>query len=186
MYVIAIAMRPKEIIGSSKGKPIGTCPTFFGDSLGPTVIPASARDIHRKHLLHGGTRQAGETSVEDRRSPGTCLKPANDRRDDSPSYPGKKLIYWSRLRAHLHPLTSLDHRYIMSALRRLSAAPVIEDNVGTSSGVVETMRQQLGDYDNVVAGARYATNAEHSMTLREGLRKYPKAIAWSMLLSTAM
>jgi len=48
------------------------------------------------------------------------------------------------------------------------------------------MRQQLGDYDNVVAGARYATNAEHSMTLREGLRKYPKAIAWSMLLSTAM
>ena len=37
MYVIAIAMRPKEIIGSSKGKPIGTCPTLFGDSLGPPL-----------------------------------------------------------------------------------------------------------------------------------------------------
>ena len=31
-----------------------------------------------------------------------------------------------------------------------------------------------------------ATNREHAMTLREALRKYPKAIGWSVLLSLAV
>ena len=34
--------------------------------------------------------------------------------------------------------------------------------------------------------AKDATDREHAMTLREGIRKYPKAIAWSVLLSLAV
>jgi Sugar (and other) transporter len=34
--------------------------------------------------------------------------------------------------------------------------------------------------------AAKATRAEHSMTLAQGLRTYPKAVGWSMLLSTAI
>lgn len=35
----------------------------------------------------------------------------------------------------------------------------------------------------VIRQAKAATDKEHSMTLMEGLRTYPKAIAWSMLIS---
>jgi len=34
--------------------------------------------------------------------------------------------------------------------------------------------------------AKHATDREHAMTLREALRKYPKAIGWSVLLSLAV
>lgn len=34
--------------------------------------------------------------------------------------------------------------------------------------------------------AKDATDAEHAMTLRESIRKYPKAIGWSVLLSLAV
>lgn len=39
---------------------------------------------------------------------------------------------------------------------------------------------------NVRYDAQKATDAEHSMTLMQGLKAYPKAIAWSMLLSTCI
>lgn len=35
----------------------------------------------------------------------------------------------------------------------------------------------------VIRRAKVATDKEHSMTLMEGLRTYPKAIGWSMLIS---
>ena len=34
--------------------------------------------------------------------------------------------------------------------------------------------------------AAKATQAEHNMTLLEGLRTYPKAVDWSILISTAV
>lgn len=37
---------------------------------------------------------------------------------------------------------------------------------------------------DMFANASAATDKEHNMTLREGLRLYPKAIAWSALIST--
>ncbi|KAJ3543606.1 hypothetical protein NM208_g3491 [Fusarium decemcellulare] len=40
--------------------------------------------------------------------------------------------------------------------------------------------------DDVLKGAQQATDAEHSMKLMEGLRKYPKACAWSLLFSSAL
>lgn len=39
---------------------------------------------------------------------------------------------------------------------------------------------------NVVDDAVRATEAEHSMTLLQGLKTYPKAVGWSILLSTAI
>ncbi|KAI1761943.1 sugar transporter [Hypoxylon sp. FL1150] len=43
--------------------------------------------------------------------------------------------------------------------------------------------ETMGD---VIRNARLATEKEHSMTLWQGLRLYPKAIAWSILISTCI
>lgn len=40
--------------------------------------------------------------------------------------------------------------------------------------------------DRVIQGAKTATEKEQSMTLLQGIRLYPKAIAWSMLISTCI
>jgi SP family general alpha glucoside:H+ symporter-like MFS transporter len=38
----------------------------------------------------------------------------------------------------------------------------------------------------LTANARRATEKEHQMTLMEGIRLYPKAVFWSMLISTCI
>jgi SP family general alpha glucoside:H+ symporter-like MFS transporter len=48
------------------------------------------------------------------------------------------------------------------------------------------LRDDIADYDRVVEDARKATESEHHLSIMQGLRKYPKACAWSMLLSTAI
>lgn len=68
----------------------------------------------------------------------------------------------------------------------ISAMAHTTEKVGAEIQVVENVRREIDDYDNVVAEARQATEDQHAMTLREGLRRYPKAVAWSMLLSTAI
>jgi SP family general alpha glucoside:H+ symporter-like MFS transporter len=40
--------------------------------------------------------------------------------------------------------------------------------------------------EDVLAGAQLATDGEHAMTLREGLRKYPMACFWSIWFSSAL
>lgn len=40
--------------------------------------------------------------------------------------------------------------------------------------------------DRVIQGAKLATEKEQKMTLMQGIRLYPKAIAWSMLISTCI
>lgn len=40
--------------------------------------------------------------------------------------------------------------------------------------------------DHVIQSAKTATEKEQSMTLLQGIRLYPKAIAWSMLISTCI
>lgn len=34
--------------------------------------------------------------------------------------------------------------------------------------------------------AKVGTEAEHNMSIREAIRRYPKAVAWSILFSTAI
>ncbi|KAL2134714.1 hypothetical protein VTI74DRAFT_11034 [Chaetomium olivicolor] len=45
---------------------------------------------------------------------------------------------------------------------------------------------QLKATDRVIQGAKMATEKEQSMTLLQGIRLYPKAIAWSILISTCI
>jgi SP family general alpha glucoside:H+ symporter-like MFS transporter len=45
---------------------------------------------------------------------------------------------------------------------------------------------QTKSMDSIIRNARNATEKEHSMTLWQGIRLYPKAIAWSVLISTCI
>jgi SP family general alpha glucoside:H+ symporter-like MFS transporter len=40
--------------------------------------------------------------------------------------------------------------------------------------------------DEVIASAKTATDKEHTMTLWQGIRLYPKAVGWSVLISTCI
>ncbi|MAD82244.1 MAG: hypothetical protein CL912_04715 [Deltaproteobacteria bacterium] len=40
--------------------------------------------------------------------------------------------------------------------------------------------------NEVIHNARNATDKEHSMTLWQGLKLYPKAVGWSVLISTCI
>jgi hypothetical protein len=55
-----------------------------------------------------------------------------------------------------------------------------DENATEKLAATETEFAALG------SDAKAATDREHAMTLREGIRKYPKAIAWSVLLSLAV
>jgi SP family general alpha glucoside:H+ symporter-like MFS transporter len=39
---------------------------------------------------------------------------------------------------------------------------------------------------NIIEHARNATEKEHKMTLKQGIKLYPKAIIWSLLISTCI
>jgi MFS transporter, SP family, general alpha glucoside:H+ symporter len=40
--------------------------------------------------------------------------------------------------------------------------------------------------DDTIANAKSASDKEHKMTLLQGIRLYPKAVAWSVLISTCI
>jgi MFS transporter, SP family, general alpha glucoside:H+ symporter len=40
--------------------------------------------------------------------------------------------------------------------------------------------------DDVIYNAQRATEKEHRMSLWQGIKLYPKAVAWSMLISTCI
>lgn len=42
------------------------------------------------------------------------------------------------------------------------------------------------DLTENIRAAKSATDKEHNMTLLEGIRLYPKAVAWSVLISTCI
>lgn len=44
-------------------------------------------------------------------------------------------------------------------------------------------RQDESTHKIAISKAQAATDKEHKMTLLEGIRTYPKAIAWSMVIS---
>lgn len=45
---------------------------------------------------------------------------------------------------------------------------------------------QLKSMDRIIQDAKQATEKEQRMTLLEGIKLYPKAIAWSVLISTCI
>ena len=46
--------------------------------------------------------------------------------------------------------------------------------------------KQVDATDEVIANAKHASENEHNMTLLQGIRLYPKAVAWSLLISTCI
>ena len=66
-------------------------------------------------------------------------------------------------------------------------ADVVQVSVGTMGENSAVNRlAETSKFAQLNAGAKVATDAEHAMTLREGIRQYPKAIAWSMIFSLAI
>jgi SP family general alpha glucoside:H+ symporter-like MFS transporter len=59
------------------------------------------------------------------------------------------------------------------------------ETMGENSAVTR-LAETSGKFAELNAGAKVATDAEHAMSLREGLRQYPKAIAWSVIFSLAI
>ena len=62
----------------------------------------------------------------------------------------------------------------------------MESKVTADQAVLNDVRGEIDNYDDVVAGARTSADNEKNMTIKEGIKRYPKAMAWSILLSTAM
>ena len=48
------------------------------------------------------------------------------------------------------------------------------------------MIQHSDEMDRIIADARRATEKEHQMSLWEGVKLYPKAIGWSVVISTCI
>lgn len=46
--------------------------------------------------------------------------------------------------------------------------------------------QSTKSMEQTIQNARLATESEHKMTLLQGIRLYPKAVAWSVLISTCI
>jgi SP family general alpha glucoside:H+ symporter-like MFS transporter len=58
--------------------------------------------------------------------------------------------------------------------------------VHADESVTEKLATTKTEFAALGSDAKAATDREHAMTLREALRKYPKAIGWSVLLSLAV
>ena len=87
-------------------------------------------------------------------------------------------------------------RYLSGGYSAGTHPPYVETSSIHSRSSTSSMRSsQKLSYDDQFASrshvaaefaAHRANEAEVTMTLREGLRKYPKAIAWSMVISTVI
>jgi len=62
----------------------------------------------------------------------------------------------------------------------------MDSKVGTGQARQDEVQGQIENYDDVVVGARKATENQKTMSFKVGIRRYPQAVAWSVLLSTAM
>lgn len=66
-------------------------------------------------------------------------------------------------------------------------APQLElDSVGIDDKVLLKMSKAMENLPEIMKNANQATDFEHQMTLTDALRLYPKAIAFSMILSLAI
>ncbi|KAI1655495.1 sugar transporter [Daldinia decipiens] len=67
-----------------------------------------------------------------------------------------------------------------------STKSISDDVVETVTAPAMTPKEEHETMKDVIRNARLATQKEHNMTLWQGLRLYPKAIAWSILISTCI
>ncbi|GAA5864099.1 hypothetical protein JCM8547_005134 [Rhodosporidiobolus lusitaniae] len=71
-----------------------------------------------------------------------------------------------------------------------ASSPAVTEKVKANAAVLDDVRGQLdhdgNNYDHLVDEARAATEAEHNLTLLQAIKKYPKCIGWSVLLSLSL
>lgn len=60
------------------------------------------------------------------------------------------------------------------------------DPITTEQAVLDNVKGDFEVYDDVVQSARQGMESEKSLSLKESLRRYPRAVAWSVLLSTSL
>lgn len=68
----------------------------------------------------------------------------------------------------------------------LLAANEPEVKISADSHHLAQLRSEFPDYELLVAEAKQAQEAEHEMTVMQALRRYPKAIGWSLVISAAI
>jgi hypothetical protein len=61
-----------------------------------------------------------------------------------------------------------------------------EVKISADSHHLAQLRAEFPDYELLVAEAKRAQDAEHEMTVMQALRRYPKAIGWSLVISAAI
>lgn len=61
-----------------------------------------------------------------------------------------------------------------------------KDNIERHVGPVEDEVAASKAAQQTIANAKSATDKEHRMTLLQGIKLYPKAVAWSVLISTCI
>jgi hypothetical protein len=66
---------------------------------------------------------------------------------------------------------------------RPQLAPRRADSAQSSNETYRDLSTHIPGFKKLAKDAKAATNSEHKMTFMEGLRLYPKAIGWSILLS---
>lgn len=71
---------------------------------------------------------------------------------------------------------------------QLSAEPHIEAEKPQAQHTEQAQQSENGDYNGKVTAedARLATEAEHSLSLWQGIKTYRKAVLWSVLVSTTI
>ncbi|GIJ88745.1 hypothetical protein Asppvi_007672 [Aspergillus pseudoviridinutans] len=65
------------------------------------------------------------------------------------------------------------------------ASEKAQDAIGPA-GAYDPRRDSTGSAAKVIQNARAATEKEHRMSLWEGIKTYPKAVGWSLLISTCI
>ncbi|KAI1283876.1 putative MFS alpha-glucoside transporter [Xylaria sp. FL0933] len=65
-------------------------------------------------------------------------------------------------------------------------SPVQQAPRPTDDYRVDDVPDEKSNMDDLIRNARLATEKEHSMSLLQGIRLYPKAIGWSILISTCI
>lgn len=63
---------------------------------------------------------------------------------------------------------------------------IVEQNGGPLHFPADDDLPQTKSMEQTIVNARAATEKEHNMTLMQGIRLYPKAIFWSLLISTCI
>lgn len=73
----------------------------------------------------------------------------------------------------------------MSSEKDVDVHPV--EDVAAETARTVTMTKEADNVNSrIIDGARAAAEKERNMTLLQGLRLYPKAVAWSVLISTCI